>query len=174
MAKKPNRMYNHIKGPNNTRKEYMGGIPASRITQFDLGLKDNSKFNAALTLVVKEDTQVRHNALEAARIAANKYIQKKVGPKSYHLKIRVYPHQVLRENKQATGAGADRISQGMRAAFGKCVSSAARVHKGQKIMTIYFNKPQYQDAKKALWKAGQKIPSPISIIEEDMGEEASL
>ena len=119
MARKPNRMYRHVKGPNNTRREYMGGIPASRITQFDLGLKDNSKFTQALTLVVKESVQIRHNALEAARIAANKYIQKRAGAKGYHLKVRVFPHHILRENKQATGAGADRISQGMRSAFGK-------------------------------------------------------
>jgi large subunit ribosomal protein L10e len=174
MARKPNRMYRHIKGPNNTRKEYMGGIPASRITQFDLGLKDNSKFSFGLTLVVKENVQIRHNALEAARIAANKYIQKRAGAKGYHLKVRVYPHQVLRENKQATGAGADRISQGMRAAFGKSVSTAARVQSGQKIMTLYFNTPHYQNAKRALWKAGQKLPSPITIIEEDMGKKSEV
>jgi large subunit ribosomal protein L10e len=167
MARKPNRMYRHIRGPNNTRKEYMGGIPASRITQFDLGLKDNARFSHGLTLVAKESVQIRHNALEAARIAANKYIQKRAGAKNYHLKIRVYPHQVLRENKQATGAGADRISQGMRASFGKAVSTASRVHRGQKIMTLYFDKPYYESAKKALWKAGQKLPSPCSIVDEE-------
>jgi large subunit ribosomal protein L10e len=167
MARKPNRMYRHIRGPNNTRKEYMGGIPASRITQFDLGFKDNAKFSNGLTLVVKESVQIRHNALEAARIAANKYIQKRAGARNYHLKIRVYPHHVLRENKQATGAGADRISQGMRASFGKAVSSASRVHGGQKIMSLYFDKPYYQSAKIALWKASQKLPSPCSIVEEE-------
>jgi large subunit ribosomal protein L10e len=170
MARKPNSMYRHHTGPSNTRKEYMGGVPASRITQFDLGLMDNSKFTNALTLVVKENVQIRHNALEAARIAANKYIQKRAGAKSYHLKIRIYPHHILRENKQATGAGADRISQGMRAAFGKSVSTAARVYKNQKIMTLYFNMAHYDNAKVALWKAGQKLPSPISIIEEDLSK----
>jgi len=172
MARKPNSMYRQIKGPANTRKEYMGGTPASRITKFDLGQLDNSNFSRAITMVVKESVQIRHNALESARIAANKYIQKKVGPKGYHLKVRVYPHHILRENKQATGAGADRISQGMRSAFGKSVSTASRVHRGQKIMTIFFNDPNYENAKTALWKAGQKIPSPISIIDEDFGEKA--
>ena len=173
MSRKPNRMYRQIRGPNNTRREYMGGIPASRITQFDLGLKDNARFLYGLTLVAKENVQIRHNALEAARIAANKYIQKRVGPKNYHLKIRIYPHQVLRENKQATGAGADRISQGMRASFGKAVSSASRVHRGQKIITLFFDKQHYESAKIALWKASQKLPTPCSIVDEDRNKKAS-
>ena len=42
-----------------------------------------------------------------------------------------YPHHVLRENKQATGAGADRVSQGMRCAFGKNVGTAARVKRAK-------------------------------------------
>ena len=39
--------------------------------------------------------------------------------------MHTYPHQILRENKQATGAGADRVSQGMRLSFGKNVGTAA-------------------------------------------------
>lgn len=166
MARKPNSMYRQIKGPNNTRREYMGGIPNPRITQYVLGMKDPRNFTKGLTLVVKENVQIRHNALEAARIAANKYIQSKTGAKGYHLRIRIFPHHILRENKQATGAGADRISQGMRSAFGKNVSTAARVKSGQKVISIYYDDPHTESAKMALWKAGQKLPSPISIVEE--------
>ena len=159
-------MYRQIKGLNYTRREYSGGVPANRITQFDLGAVEESIFTEALTLCIREKVQIRHTALEAARIACNKYIQKMTGSKGYHLKVRVFPHHIIRENKTATGAGADRISQGMRRAFGKPVGTAVRTQHNQKIFTIYFNKQNFKFAHLALWKAGQKLPSPFYIIPE--------
>jgi large subunit ribosomal protein L10e len=76
-------------------------------------------FPIQLTLVVKEPCQIRHTALEAARVSANRFLMKTAGRTNFHLKLRTYPHHVIRENKQATGAGADRVSSGMRMAFGK-------------------------------------------------------
>ena len=40
-------------------------------------------------------------ALESARVTANRYIQTHAGRDGYHLKIRTYPHHVLRHNKIA-------------------------------------------------------------------------
>ena len=72
----------------------------------------------------------------------------------------------LRENKQATGAGADRVSQGMRKAYGKPVGTAARVRRNQPIISIE-TKPQFiEKAKEALRRAGMKIPSPFKIVVE--------
>jgi len=156
-------MYRQIKGPAYTRREYMGGVPASRITQFDLGNKSGD-FPVILSLVAKETCHIRHTALEAARITANRTINRKAGAAGYHLKVRVYPHHVLRENKQATGAGADRVSQGMRKAFGKLVGTAARVPTGQRVITIRTSKQHFITAKDALRKAGMKLPTPISIV----------
>ena len=69
-------------------------------------------------------------------------------------------HNVLRENKIATGAGADRISEGMRAAFGAAVGTAARVKPGTKIFTISTTEDHVDDAKEALRKGGVKLPTP--------------
>ena len=89
---------------------------------------------------------------------------KEVGRMNFHFKIRVYPHHVLRENKQATGAGADRVSEGMRLSFGKPVGTAARVESKQKIFTVYTT-PQYTEkVKDALRHGGHKLPSPSYII----------
>jgi large subunit ribosomal protein L10e len=162
MVKKPGRMYREIKQQAYTRKEYMGGIPMPRITQFDLGDKKAS-FPIEVSLVCEERCQIRHTALEAARIAANRYLEKNVGKAGYRLKIRIYPHHVLRENKQATGAGADRVSQGMRASFGKAVGTAARVEAGQAIITVGIKEEHINIAKDALRRAGMKIPSPFKI-----------
>jgi large subunit ribosomal protein L10e len=70
---------------------------------------------------------------------------------------------VLRENKQATGAGADRVSEGMRLAFGKAVGTAARVEAGQIIFTVYSN-AQYLDKIKAAMRNGaHKLPTPSHL-----------
>ena len=162
MSRKPGSMYRRVRGKISTRKEYMGGIPNSRITQFVLGNK-KSDFPITISLITNEECQVRHNALEAARITSNRTMDKKVGSSNYRLTVRSYPHVVLRENKQATGAGADRVSQGMRAAFGKIVSIAAKLNRNQVIMTIETNEQNINFAKDALRKAGMKIPSPCKI-----------
>jgi large subunit ribosomal protein L10e len=172
MARKPGRMYRNITQRSYTRREYMGGVPGSKIVTYDMGnLKDD--FSVHLSLVAKEACQIRHSALEAARIAANRILLESLGLPNYHLKIRVFPHEVLRENKQATGAGADRVSQGMRQAFGKAVGTAARVRAGQKLMTVYTNPASFKQAKKSLLSAGHKLPTSISIV-VDRGQELIL
>jgi len=154
-------MYREIRGQAYTRKEYMGGVPQIRISQFDVG-DLRTKFPLKAHLIAEEQCQIRHVALEAARVSANRYIAKKAGS-AYHLKVRLYPHNVLRENKIATGAGADRISEGMRAAFGSPVGTAARVQPGMKIMTIETTEANLAHAKEALRKAGVKLPTPWRI-----------
>src|SRR4030067_297635 len=103
MPRKPNSMYREIRGQAYTRKEYMGGIPGLRISQWDIG-DLRTEFPLKLHLIAKEQCQIRHTALEAARISANRYIAKKAG-NAYHLKLRLYPHNVLRENKMKGGPG---------------------------------------------------------------------
>src|SRR2546427_8719308 len=144
MPRKPNSMYREIRGQAYTRKEYMGGIPQVRIGQWDIG-DLRTKFPVKLHLVAEEQCQIRHIALEAARISANRYISKKVG-NAYHLKLRLFPHNVLRENKIATGAGADRISEGIRAAFGAPVGTAARVNPGTNVFTSSRPEDHVDDA----------------------------
>ena len=167
-GRKPARMYRQVKSQSYTRRESMGGVPHSRIAQFEMGNKKGD-FPVEMNLIAEGACQIKHTALEAARIAANRYIQKRAGSLGYFLKINTYPHEVLRENKLATGAGADRVSSGMRAAFGKAVGTAARVKSGQRLMTIRVNRANFYDAKKALWKAGLKVPT-VCRVEVIKGE----
>lgn len=167
-------MYRRAKGQSYTRREYTGGVPNSRITQFHMGNRvagEKKEFPVQVSLQVDEACQIRHTALEAARIIVNSTIRSAAGPQGYSLRVRVYPHQVLRENKQATGAGADRVSQGMRCAFGKNVGTAARVSKNQKVITIQTNASNFIVAKDALRKANCKLPTPSTIIVERGHEE---
>lgn len=165
MVRKPGKMYRNISKKAYTRRKYMGGVPGSKIVQFEMG-NLSSEFPLETHLIINEACQIRHTALEAARIAINRRLMKEVGRMNFHFKIRVYPHHVLRENKQATGAGADRVSEGMRLSFGKAVGTAARVDSKQKIFTVYTT-PQYVDkVKDALRHGGYKLPSPTHIIIE--------
>lgn len=163
MVRKPGKMYRNLAKKAYTRKEYMGGIPGSKVVQFDMGnLTD--EFPVQISLAVEEACQIRHTALEAARISINRRLIKDIGRMNYRLKLRVYPHHVLRENKQATGAGADRVSEGMRLAFGKAVGTAARVMPGQEVFSVYTT-PQYlEKAKEALRSGSHKLPSPTRIV----------
>ena len=170
MSRKPGSMYREIKGQAYCRREYMGGVPANRINQFEHGTKGD--YGVRMTLRVVEQCQIRHIALEAARISANRFLAKKIPNSSYHLKIRVYPHNVIRENKIATGAGADRISEGMRRAFGKPIGTAARVKADQRIISLETTPAFFDMAKLALKRAAIKLPSPC-YIEIERGKPAA-
>lgn len=161
MTRKPARMYRKIEGQVYTRQEYMGGIPTCRVTQFDTG-NLHASFPLSLSLGCEEAAQVRDTALEAARISAVRILEK-FAPNEYRLKIRRYPHQILREHKMAMGAGADRISDGMRRAFGKPVSHAVRAQIGMELITVYTTVPHLDAAKEALRKASHKLPIPTQV-----------
>lgn len=152
-----------------TRKEYIRKIPGSRIVQYDMG-NLSADFPLTVSLALKKPAKLSHNSLEAARIASNRYMQRRAGRMGYHLKIRVYPHHIVRENPMATGAGADRVQDGMRKAFGKPVSSVALVKADQRVLTVKTNKRNFNDAKEALRRAAMKFPVPCRIV-VDKGEE---
>ena len=169
MVRKPASMYRQIKGQAYTRREYMGGVPASRVSQYEMG-NLRADFPVTLTLRVENRVQVRHIAIEAGRIAANKVLNSQAGTANYHMTVRAYPHVVLRENKLATGAGADRVSSGMRQGFGKTVGTAARLERNQAILTVRVPAEKAAVAKDALWRASMKFPSPCYIDVEKGAE----
>lgn len=162
MVTKPARMYTKISGPAYTRKEFMGGVPYPKITTFIQG-NQKKDFEVEMRLIAKESCQIRHTALEAARVLVNRKLTDAVGTDGFFLQIRPYPHHVIREHKMATGAGADRISSGMSMAFGKPVGTAARVHSDDIIMVARISGDRAKDLKQILHKASLKLPTPCRI-----------
>ena len=146
-----------------TRKDYIRKTPNSRIVQYDMG-NLTEEFPVSVSLAVKKPVKISHNALEAARIASNRIMTRNAGRLGYHLKIRTYPHNIVRINPMATGAGADRVQSGMRNAFGKAVSVEALCEKDQKVLTIDINPKNFLDAKLALKRASQKLPVSCKIV----------
>ena len=77
------------------------------------------------------------------------------------MKVRVFPSHLMRENKQAQGAGADRVSQGMTLAFGIPIGRAARVRAGQAVFSILCMADQKDKVKAALHRAKAKFPCKV-------------
>jgi len=156
--------YRTVKGQSYTRKEYVRGSPAPKITKFTMG-DTKSKFAYQASLIAQEEAQIRHNALEAARVASNRVLMDKLG-NSYLLRVVPFPHAILRENKMIFGAHADRLQDGMRRAFGKPVGTAARVKPNQTIIEIGVNQDGIEVAKEALKRGQDKLPITCRIIIE--------
>ena len=153
--------YRRGNGQPYTRKEYIKGKPQIKIAKFHGGQKGNYDFSVQLML--NEKLQIRHMAIESTRLAANKTLEKTVGETGYWSRLRIYPHVLLRENKMIAAAGADRLQEGMRRAFGKAVSLGARVKAGQIIMEMHVKKEHVDAARKALKSACVKLPGTPTI-----------
>ncbi len=80
---------------------------------------DVDDFPCCVHMLSDEYEQLSSEALEAARICANKYIVRESGKESFHMRVRVHPYHVTRINKMLSCAGADRLQTGMRGAYGK-------------------------------------------------------
>lgn len=113
-------------------------MPDPKIRIFDLGRKraNVDDFPLCIHLVSNEYEQLSSEALEAARICANKYLVKNTGKEGFHLRVRAHPFHVVRINKMLSCAGADRLQTGMRGAWGKPNGTVARVNIGQIIMSV--------------------------------------
>lgn len=162
MPLRPARCYTHFTSPPYTRKEYIHGIPPPKIVKFVMGTEKDYEY--LLELRVKEGGQIRHNALEAARVMCNKYLSTEAGDTNYFFRVKVYPHHVIRENKMMAFAGADRLQDGMRQAFGKPIGTVARVKAKQAILEVRVNREHLEIAKEALRRGGAKIPLPCEIV----------
>ena len=162
------RNYREVKGQAYTRKKYIRGSPVSKIVKFTMGNPSGS-YNYQVRLIAEKEVQIRHNALEVARIASNRVLSEKLG-NNYHLKILPYPHVVLRENKMIFGAHADRLQDGMRNAFGKAIGLAARVKTGQSLILANVNEDGLELATLALKRGGAKLPTPCRVVIKKLGD----
>jgi large subunit ribosomal protein L10e len=156
------RNYRIPKGQLYTRGKYIHGGPQPKISKFVMGDAKGS-YEYKVSLLSQNEVQIRHNALEATRIAANKVLFDKLGETGYLMRISPYPHVVLRENRMIATAGADRLQEGMRRSFGKPSGRAARVKSNQSIIDIYVNEPALEYAKEALRVCSTKLPTPCRI-----------
>ena len=145
-----------------TSKNFVrGGFPNMKVIKFDMGTA-SKEFDTTIRLESKRAMNIRDNAIESARMTSNRTLEKAIG-KDYHLRIKIFPFHVLRENALASGAGADRLSTGMKKSYGKTIGCAARVKLGQTLMELRINKDNMKLGKLALTKASKKFPCSCKV-----------
>ena len=137
-------------------KKFAPGAPNPKVARFTTG-KFRADYDYLLKLISNGRLQIRHNALEAARVAASKKVAL-IGEENFYLRVVTYPHLVLRENKMIATAGADRLQEGMRKAFGKPIGLAARVEIGTVVLELSVKAENLEKAKQAMWAASTKLP----------------
>ena len=167
------RNYRSPSGQAFTRLKYIHGSPNPKVSKFNMG-DLSTHFPRRVHLVSREAVQIRHNALESGRVAANKVLFDKYGETGYRLQLCVYPHIILRENKMIATAGADRLQEGMRRAFGKPTGRAARVREGQSIFIVYVPVDGVEVGKKACETASTKMPMRTRIMVEEVSVEEQV
>eukprot|EP00928_Gymnodinium_smaydae_P096565 TRINITY_DN855_c0_g1_i3.p2 TRINITY_DN855_c0_g1~~TRINITY_DN855_c0_g1_i3.p2 ORF type:complete len:214 (-),score=61.07 TRINITY_DN855_c0_g1_i3:67-708(-) len=159
MGRRPAKCYRYAKGKAWPKSRFVRGVPDPKIRIFDTGKKKIpcEEFPAAAHMVCDENQQITSESMEAARISTNKYMITNAGRDFFHIRVRPHPFQVLRINKTLSCAGADRLSTGMRGAFGKSYGTAARVHIGQVLISVRTKEEKIAIAAEALRRAKFKF-----------------
>jgi large subunit ribosomal protein L10e len=166
MGRRPARCYRICAGKPFPKSRYNRGVPDPKIRSYDIGHKKAAydELPICINLVSKELEQISSEALEAARIAANKMLLAKCKREGYHLRMRVHPWHVLRINKMLSCAGADRLQTGMRGAYGKPVGKVARVKIDQILMSVRTKEEFALDAQEALRRSSMKFPGRQKVM----------
>ncbi|MDE1861116.1 MAG: 50S ribosomal protein L16 [Candidatus Micrarchaeota archaeon] len=144
------------------RKNYIKALPHTSLLIFRMGV-DKPSHTVRMSLVSDQYVQIRSNSLEAARQVANKHLEREL-INNYYFMLLPHPHSVIREKKRATGAGADRISQGMSLSFGSPSSVAARVQRGQTVFMLKLPENAKEIGRQALKRASSKLSGTYSIV----------
>merc|ERR1711893_254643 len=165
MGRRPARCYRYCKNKPYPKSRFCRGVPDPKIRIYDLGSKKAPVllFPRHIVMVSDELEQLSSEALEAARICANKYLVKNIGKDSFHLRMRCHPFHVTWVNKMLSCAGADRLQTGMRGAFGKPQGLVARVKIGQTILSVRARDAHKENAIEALRRAKFKFPGRQKI-----------
>jgi large subunit ribosomal protein L10e len=166
MGRRPAKCYRYCKNKPFIKSRYCRGVPDSKIRIYDVGNKKAGlmEFPFVAHLVSDEREQLSSNALEAARIAANKMLLKTCGRDGFHMRIRAHPFHVLRINKMLSCAGADRLQTGMRHAYGKPDGVVARVKIGQILISVRSKDANKAGVIEALRRAKFKFPGRQKIV----------
>lgn len=147
-----------------TKFSYVKARPHSKLARLDWG-DTKGKYSRQFDLLTKHTLQIRDNALESARQVINRCLERALGKTGWAMKVRVYPHHILRENPLASGAGADRLSTGMAHSYGKPIGVAAQLHAGQPVFSVYVEEENIPLARQALRKAAFKLPCSCTVAE---------
>ena len=166
MGRRPARCYRYWGGKPFPKSRYNRGVPDPRIRIYDAGKKkaEVEEFPFCVHLVSLEKEQISSEALEACRVAINKYLIKRCGKEGFHLRCRIHPFHVIRINKMLSCAGADRLQTGMRGAFGKPTGKVARVKINQFLYSVRLVEKNVPHAIEAFRRGKFKFPGRQKVV----------
>lgn len=165
MGRRPAKCYRYCKNKPYPKSRFCRGVPDSKLSIYDIGRKKAGvlEFPLCIHVISCERENLSAEALEASRVAANRYMIKYAGKDNFHMRIRVHPFHVVRINKMLSCAGADRLQTGMRGSFGKPYGLVGRVDIGKIIMSIRTREALRGVACEALRRAKFKFPGRQTI-----------
>ena len=150
------------------RKCFVKGAPRPKVRQYIMGA--DKFYELQMDLVAQDEVRLRDNALEAARQISNKYLGKNL-PLNYYFQILKYPHYVIREHSALGVAGSDRISKGMKLAFGKPKGRTAAVWKGESVFRARFMNEDLPVVKEAIRRGRAKLSGFFKMVTTDISKE---
>ncbi len=147
------------------RKSFVKGAPHPKVRQYNMGT--DKRFDLEVDLIPDKDIHFRDNSLEAARQSANKYMEKTLID-NYFFTVMTFPHLVVREHSALGVAGADRISKGMKRAFGKPKGRMARVRAGNPVFRARIFAKDLPVLKEAIKRAMIKLSGTFTVSIRDI------
>lgn len=153
------------------RKSFVKGAPRPKVRQYNMGT--DQFYDTQVDLVASSDIQLRDNAFEAARQVAVKYLEKHLLGQ-YFFGILKYPHLIAREHSALGVAGADRISKGMKRAFGRPKGRFARIYAGDSVFRIRVagGPAALHEVKEAYRRAKLKMSGSYHEVATDIRQNA--
>lgn len=156
-SKASDRAYMFVKSREGKTDRNLGSSMRLRIYEGGNKKLAQTKCNI-LYLCSKDTVQIPEPLLESVRIRFTRALAK-LAPNAYMTKILKYPHHILRHHGMASGAKADRISQGMSNAFGKPLAKAIRIKTNDKFLMVrYLQTKLTQPIKSLLKKVAANLP----------------
>ena len=148
----------------------MKGAPNSKVRQYHMGV--DKRYEIEARFVALQPIQLRDVSLESARQAANKFLEKNLIT-NYYFQIVPYAHLVLREHSALGVAGADRISKGMKLAFGRPKGRMARLWSGDAVFIARIMKKDLPILRKAFERARIKLSGSWKLTLRDITQDAA-
>lgn len=174
-SKKVNRPYTRISKAK--ARAYIKVNPPNKVVKYNLGNQrafEDGKLPFVLRLVSDEMLVIRDTAIESGRMVLTKNLENRL-PGKFYLWVKVYPHHILRNNKAAAGAGADRLSTGMKQSFGIIEGRAARVLGGQELfMVACDSESSVHVVRQILNMSKSKLPCRTRVTFEKLAEKIPI
>jgi large subunit ribosomal protein L10e len=150
------------------RKSFVKSMPHNALNIYQMG-NPSGEYEISCELVSAGQVLVRDNALESARQAVNKYLEKAL-PNQYFFKVFLFPHNVIRENKMIAGAGADRLQSGMAHPYGRPSERGATVKEGQVGFVVKAKAKDVAAVKEAYRRAKVKLSGTWRLEFTEIGK----